>query len=120
MQTMSFNDAMAAHIVWKLRLTRFIDGVGDEVFDSAAVARDDLCDLGKWIYGEGSKYRTMPAYEGLMNKHAEFHRHAAEVLRIMQDGDKQGAMRIMKGPFEAASRGIISAMVDVRRQASSE
>jgi len=117
---MNFDDAMAAHIVWKLRLKQLVEDESPEACDSASTARSDLCELGKWISGEGSRYQATPAFESLRTKHAEFHVHAAEVIRKVQDGDRKGAIVVMKGPFEAASREIIQAIVEVRKAAAED
>ncbi len=111
---MPFNDAMAAHIIWKLRLANYVAGASTEAFDSATVRRDDQCELGKWIHGEAAKFQSVPAYEDLLRKHADFHICAAEIIGKMEHGDKNGAAVILGGPFEAASRGIIGALVALR------
>ena len=56
--TTHFDDAIAAHIKWKIRLGQFIDGTSTEKLDSAMVCKDNVCVLGKWIYGDGTKYKT--------------------------------------------------------------
>lgn len=113
---MSFDDAMASHIVWKLRLTRFIDGTGGEDFDRSTVGRTEACDLGRWMLDEGVNYRAVPAFDSLQKKHADFHSCAAELIRKVESGDQAGARAVVNGPFEAASRGVISALVELREQ----
>ncbi|MDP1612480.1 MAG: CZB domain-containing protein [Sulfuritalea sp.] len=113
---MNFDDAMASHIIWKLRLTRFINGSGGEDFDRGTVGNNEACDLGKWIFREGAKYQGTTAYGGLLKKHADFHRCAAEVIGKVDTGDRAGARAIIDGPFEEASRGIIIALAELRQQ----
>lgn len=113
---MTFDDAMAAHLVWKLRLTRLIEGNQGEGLESAAVARDNVCDFGKWIHGEGAKYGAMAAYDDVVRKHADFHAKAAEVVRKVQDGDMAGARGDLEGAFQTASMQLINAVAELRAQ----
>lgn len=111
---MTFDDAMAAHLVWKLRLARLIESSGGEGLESAAALRDDLCDFGKWIHGEGTMYQAAAAYEKVVRKHADFHVCAAEVVRKVDAGDKEGARKDLEGPFRTASMQLINAVVELR------
>lgn len=111
---MSFDDAMASHIMWKLRLMKFIDGAGTADFDRTTVGRTELCDLGKWMSDEGEQYRAIPAYENLLKQHADFHCRAAEVISKVESGDAAAARAVVNGPFEAASRGVINAIAELR------
>lgn len=69
---MPYLDAMSNHVIWKLRLQKAIDGSSDERFDVAMVARDDVCELGKWICDDGLKYSGSTAYQKLLHAHADF------------------------------------------------
>lgn len=115
---MTFDDAMAAHLVWKLRLTRLIETGNGEGLDSAAVARDNVCDFGKWIHGEGAKYGAMASYEEVVKKHADFHLCAAAVVGKVREGDKPGAQRELEGTFQTASMELINAVVKLRTEVS--
>lgn len=114
---MNFEDAISAHIKWKVRLSRFIDGTGMETLDSTAVGRDDLCDLGKWIYGEGAKYATLRHYRNLVEEHAKFHRCAGDVVRKVECGDVAGARTALGGAFVAASKDTVAAIMELKREA---
>lgn len=115
---MNFDDAIAAHIKWKVRLTQFIDGTSSEKLQSATVCKDDLCDLGKWIYGDGVKYGSLPHYQDLMKKHANFHVCAAEVVKKVEGNDKPGAKSMLGGPFAAASKETVTAIMELKREAA--
>lgn len=113
---MTFDDAMAAHLVWKLRLARLIDSANGEGLESTVVAKDTVCDFGQWIHGDGSKYMTMASYEQVVRKHADFHACAAEVVRKVHDGDKAGARRDLEGAFQSASMQLINAVAELRTE----
>ena len=115
---MNFDDAIAAHIKWKVRLSQFIDGTSTEQLKSENVCKDDLCDLGKWIYGEGAKYSTVPSYQDLVAKHANFHRCAGDVVKKTEGGDKAGARALLGGNFVIASRETVTAIMELKKQAA--
>ncbi|MEW6164627.1 MAG: CZB domain-containing protein [Pseudomonadota bacterium] len=114
---MNFDDAIAAHIKWKVRLSQFIDGTSTEQLKSDTICKDNLCDLGKWIYGDGKKYQTLPHYKDLVGKHANFHRCAAEVVKKVETGDRAGAKASLGGTFAAASKETVTAIMELKKEA---
>lgn len=114
---MNFDDAIAAHIKWKVRLKQFIDGDSTEQLKSGTVCEDNLCDLGKWIYGEGAVFNIRPHYQDLVTKHANFHRCAAEVVKKVEDNDKIGANALLSGQFSMASKETVIAIMELKKEA---
>ncbi|CAK0759566.1 methyl-accepting chemotaxis protein I, serine sensor receptor [Gammaproteobacteria bacterium] len=115
-KTSHFDDAIAAHIKWKLRLNQFIDGTTTEKLESATVCKDDLCVLGKWIYGEGKKYKALRRYANLVANHAHFHRCAGKVVEKVEMGDKAGAISILKRDFSVAAKETVTAIMDLKKE----
>lgn len=115
---MNFDDAIAAHIKWKVRLSQFIDGTSTEQLKSENVCKDNLCDLGKWIYGEGSKHSAAPHYKDLVSKHANFHRCAGDVVKKVEGGDKAAAKALLGGNFATASKETVTAIMELKKEAS--
>jgi hypothetical protein len=115
---MNFDNAIAAHIKWKVRLGQFIDGTGAEKLSSAIVCKDDLCDLGKWIYGEGAKFKAAPRYQDLVKKHANFHVCAADVVKKVEGGDKASAKASLNGRFAGASMETVAAIMALKAEAA--
>jgi hypothetical protein len=113
----NFDDAIGAHVKWKVRLRNFIDGSGTEKLESDKVCKDNLCDLGKWIYGEGAKYKPLPHYQDLVKKHANFHVCAGAVVKKVEGGDKAGAEAALDGAFAAASRETVGAIMSLKKEA---
>jgi len=114
--TSHFDDAIAAHVKWKIRLNQFIDGTSTEKLDSSTVCKDNLCALGKWIYGDGEKHRDAPHYADLVTKHANFHRCAGDVVKKVESRDKAGAMSILKGEFAASAKETVTAIMDLKKE----
>ncbi len=115
---MNFEDAIAAHIKWKVRLNQFIDGTSTEKLSSATVCKDNLCDLGKWIYGDGAQYKSAPHYQDLVKKHANFHICAADVVKKVETGDKAGAKGLLGAAFAVASKETVAAIMELKKEAA--
>ena len=114
---MNFDDSVAAHIKWKVRLSQFIDGTSTEKLESTTICKDNLCDLGKWIYGEGAKYKSAASYKNLVTLHANFHKCAGDVLKKVEAGDKPGAKAILGAQFAAASKDTVNAILQLKKDA---
>lgn len=89
---LDFMAAIEAHIRWKIRLENYIEGTSTEKLDIAVVGADNMCALGKWIYGEGAKYNGNPLFEEIRQIHAEFHKGAARIITMADAGQKAEAM----------------------------
>jgi hypothetical protein len=108
---MNFEDAVSAHQKWKVRLRMAIDGKSTEKLDPNTVCKDDQCDLGKWIHGEGGQTMgSKPEFGHLKTTHADFHKVAGNVLRKSQAGDKAGAVSLLEGEFFQTSTKVIQAI----------
>ncbi len=111
-----FDDAIAAHIKWKLRLAQFIDGASSEKLESDTVCKDNQCVLGKWIYGDGVKHQSNAHYEDLRLKHAHFHRCAGDVVKKVEAHDKTAATAILSGEFAGAAKETVTAIMALKRE----
>ncbi len=78
-----------AHAEWMAELREFIYGNGD--MEPERVARDDQCELGEWLYGEGKRYRHLEEYDNARQIHAALHRHAAHVVILVCIGRRTEA-----------------------------
>ena len=105
---LDFVAAIEAHRKWKDRLIAYLDGSSTEKLEHGAICRDDLCVLGKWIYGTGAPLTGhLPIFHQLKAKHAEFHVSASQVVEQMQLGNKENALAILyEGSFAKNSRDI--------------
>ena len=63
--------------------SKFLTAIAAQVkLDAAAIAKVDVCDLGKWLYGEGErKYKFLKSYKPCADAHATFHQQAGKVVR---------------------------------------
>lgn len=112
---MDFDQAIEAHVKWKMRLRVFINGEGEKL-DAATVSKDNVCPLGQWIYGEGVKYNSAPAYKVLQAEHAKFHKCAGQVVQKCASGDKKGAETLLESnDFKATSAQTVNAIVQIKK-----
>jgi len=106
----SFDDAVAAHTKWKLRLIDYIKGQSKEELEVAKVARDDLCPLGCWLHGPATTYAKIPEYGVLKKHHADFHLSVGDIVQCVQDHNQEEAMKKLGGEFFQHSNKTIKAI----------
>lgn len=110
-------EAINAHMKWKARLQRCIDGTSEERLDPIIICRDDQCALGKWIHGPALKHFHGDAEFGaLRSDHAQFHYVASTVVYKILQNDHTGAMDIFNGDYVHASRKVIHALTELNKQ----
>lgn len=96
--------AIAAHGLWKTRLRAAIES-GRSEWDVAHVAKDDQCDLGRWLAGLAPDDADAERTERVKRLHTKFHLEASKVLRMAHGG--QGSIATMAmaagSPFDRLS-----------------
>lgn len=75
---MDLDQALAKHAEWKTRLLAAI--ASDETLDTATIAKDNCCELGKWLHADArARFGTMASHANCVAKHAKFHIEASKV-----------------------------------------
>lgn len=107
--------AMMTHSAVKNRLIRAIKG--EEMIDYNTMKRDDVCEVGKWIYGEGGrKHATSRIFQEFKTTHAEFHKCASHVLLLHRSGKVAEAnAELQRGAFEQKSMEIGNCIVRMKK-----
>ena len=101
---LNLKQVIDAHMAWRTRLVGILDGSNDERPEISEVAMDNLCILGKWLYGTAKPlYSKLPEYEELRQTHAKFHLCAGEILMEFKRGDQDKAEDILRGEFRTLS-----------------
>lgn len=113
---MDFSKAVDAHVAWKLKLQTAIRN--GETLDSATIYKDNQCDLGKWIYGEGLVHKDSEIYELLRSQHAQFHTCAGDVVSKINEGDNESALHMLDAgsAFTNTSTDTVSAIIKMRKE----
>lgn len=112
---MNLDDAVSAHQKWKIRLGMAIEGTSVEALDPVVVEKDNQCDLGKWLHGDGRIHQGKPEYSPLVTEHAQFHRQAAGVLRKALKGDRQAAKADLDGAYYQQSQKVVMAIIKLKK-----
>ena len=113
-------EAITAHVNWKARLQKYVDGVSGEKLDPMLVCRDDQCDLGKWIHGSGTdRFYADESFRTLRADHAQFHYVAANVVRYMLDNDRAGAEALLRGEYAKVSHHMMGMLDELNKHEGS-
>jgi len=96
--------AIGAHGHWKKRLVAAIETERTEPTVEQA-AKDDRCELGKWLHGTSipAELRRTADFEACRDLHAEFHKAAADALRLARSGNKAAALAAVVGNTKFAN-----------------
>lgn len=89
-----FDSAVSAHLDWKMKLARYLKNP-DGSLDPEKVCLDNACALGKWIYGDGQVYKKVHTHSALQGAHAEFHKTASAVIRLVNQKQIDQAEKLL-------------------------
>lgn len=113
-------EAINAHVRWKIRLEKYLNGTSEEQLDPKVICRDDQCVLGKWIHGAAYEhFQNDEVFQTLRGDHAQFHVIAGKVVSSVQSNDKATAEALMKGDYISASRKVVHALTELSKQLAS-
>jgi hypothetical protein len=115
---LAITNAISAHGAWIARFRRFFGG--QEKLDAAVVSKNDQCEFGKWLNGDGKKLLDSANHQEIHKMHTEFHRVAGEVVRKVDRGDMAGGKASIEktGDFGKASAVLTAAMMAARDKAA--
>lgn len=113
---MDFDEAIRAHSDWKLKLQRYIKGMGDPV-DVDKLSKDNVCILGCWLYGDGQKHKNHTEFQDLITAHREFHLAAADIVKRKDKGEnvKEEIVLGAKSAFSQTSERVVSLLMNLKR-----
>lgn len=101
---LNLQQALDIHHALKEKVQKVIDGNINESLDITAISQDNLCAIGKWLYGEGKTlYAHLPEYESVRKAHATLHVCAGEVLTEHCIGNEDQAKQLFRTKFRSAS-----------------
>jgi hypothetical protein len=113
------NAGIGAHGMWKTRLQKAVAD-GKSEFTPAAVAVDNQCAFGKWLYGITDPQVTASAeYRECRALHRDFHALAGKVLSLAIGGNKAEAQKSLGpgGEYATLSAGLTRAMMNWKQKA---
>jgi Chemoreceptor zinc-binding domain len=100
----SLKQILDTHHLLKEKLQKVMDGNEDEPLNVAIISQDNMCAIGKWLYGEAREvYGHLPEYEDARILHAQLHICAGEVLTEHRVGNMDYAEVLFRTKFRRAS-----------------
>lgn len=116
---MDWLEIIGAHVLWKKRLIALLDGTSQETLDPETIAVDSKCALGKWIYGDGQSFAQTASFETVRSLHAEFHRMAAQVVKLHQTGNFKEAEELLQHGYSKLSESLKHKILGLSREVKS-
>lgn len=112
---MNFDEAIKAHSAWKMKLQQYLNNP-DNSIDADKLGKDNVCDLGHWLYHEGTKHSAIPEFKDLLENHKEFHKSAASIVMKKNKGeDVKGDIALgASSSFSKASMNVVSLIMKLR------
>jgi hypothetical protein len=107
---------ITAHVAWKQRLQKFLDGTSTETLDPAVIGVDNRCELGKWIYSGGTSFQHNANYTTVKELHANFHKVAASIVDYHMRGETQAAQSLLTGDYSQLSNTLKKNILRLRTE----
>ncbi|MBS0249196.1 MAG: CZB domain-containing protein [Proteobacteria bacterium] len=109
--------AIDKHAEWKVKLRRAISN--QEQLDAATITKDDCCQLGQWLHGDGkSRYGSSGEFEKLKALHRSFHAEAGRIAALINERRYDEAEKALSNgkAYAKASDTVISAIMALKRK----
>lgn len=115
---MNFDEAIRSHTFWKVTLRWLVNG--QKSLDVGKLGDHGACELGAWIVAERERLSRYAAYAELVTAHAEFHRCAGDVARLVGLGETEAAQALLAdtGAFTVASARTVAALRALERESA--
>lgn len=112
---MNFEEAEKAHIQWVTRLRMYAAGTLSEKLNPDIVKIDNVCALGKWIYGEAQQIVPAADLAPLIAVHAGFHQAAAEIVLKVDQQMLAEVKELLDNPQSALNRRVHEVVSSIRQ-----
>lgn len=116
---MNLDNAVQAHAQWKTKLRSAISK--HEQLDLMTLSRDDRCELGQWLHGEGkASYGGLTSHADCVHKHVIFHSEVTKVARAVNAGQFDVATDMLNAgtSYAKASSALSVSFLQLRKEAA--
>jgi methyl-accepting chemotaxis protein len=114
---MDLSQAIEKHALWKLKFRTAISA--QEKMDATTIAKDNCCELGKWLHGEAkAKFAALPSYSLCVAKHAAFHSEASKIAHTINAKKYTEAEAMLNAgtPYAMASNEVGIAITKLKKE----
>ena len=115
MPSLLLQSAIRDHCSWRERFEFSIDGIPSDRFDISKAGDHNICQLGKWLVGDGLKFSNCPGFAELSATHVEFHNAAAQIVKLLGDGNREVARAMLENEFSLLSQEIVQQLQQLRQ-----
>lgn len=115
---MDLDSAIGQHAEWKMKFRNAISK--QESMDAATIAKDNCCDLGKWLHGESkASLGRLTSHAECVKKHAAFHVEAAKVATAINAKKYAEAEAMIAGGtiYAQVSSAVGVAIIQLKKEA---
>lgn len=115
---MNLDNAVPTHAQWKTKLRTAI--ARREQLDVATLSRDDRCELGQWLHGDGKAgYSRFASHGDCVHKHLAFHAEVTKVALAVNAGQFDAAEAMLNAgtPYTRASSALGVSFLQLRKEA---
>jgi methyl-accepting chemotaxis protein len=109
------NIAIQKHAQWKFKFLNALHR--KELMDTAAISKDNNCELGKWLHGEAKAlFGKEGSYVKCVADHVAFHVEAGKVAVLVNANKADEAERLMArgSVYDQVSRRVAISIIELK------
>jgi Chemoreceptor zinc-binding domain len=114
---MDLDQAVRKHSDWKIKFRSAISK--QESMDAETIAKDNCCDLGKWLHNDGKRnFAAGASLSECVTMHAAFHVEAGKVASAInaKKFTTAGTMIDRNSPYARASSAVVRAILKLKAE----
>jgi hypothetical protein len=114
---MDLGETLHKHAEWKTKFRAAM--IKKETLDAATIGKDNCCELGKWLHGDGKRsFGELASYSVCVEKHANFHKEAGKVATLInaRKYDEAELALGLHSAYGQASNAVATAIVRLRKE----
>jgi hypothetical protein len=116
---MNLTQAISKHIEWKVKFMSTI--LKQESMDTETISKDNCCELGKWLHGDGkTQFENFASYAICLEKHATFHLEAGKIAAKINEKKFNDAKAMLNvgQPYTTSSNKLNLAIKNLANEAN--
>jgi Chemoreceptor zinc-binding domain len=114
---MDLDQAIRKHSDWKIKFRSAISK--QESMDAETIAKDNCCDLGKWLHGDAKRdFAAVASLSECVTMHAAFHVEAGKVASAINAKKFTAAETMIdpNSPYARASSAVVKAILKLKAE----